>query len=133
MTEKTVVEAPIRSGWSVDLFAAFWSNPDPSLVRYGVTEDVVGNWPGDSEPVQGVDAYTARIAQVLERVPDLRLEVAEHAQHRDLAFIRWIARGTGGEGRAVELTGFDRVRLRDGLVAENIIRYDPAEFERLLD
>jgi hypothetical protein len=35
------VEQP---GWSVDTFAAFWSNPDATLVGPVLTEDVVGHW-----------------------------------------------------------------------------------------
>lgn len=127
----TAVEAPARPAWSLDGFASFWSNPDPSLVKHAVTDDVVGDWPGDPEPVRGVQAYTDRIAQVLERVPDLRLEVAEHAQNGEFVFVRWIARGTGASG-PFEFTGMDRIRLRGDLVAENIIRYDSALLDELV-
>lgn len=119
MTEQAVT----TPGWSVETFAAFWDNPDPSLVRHAVTDDVVGDWPGDPEPVRGAQAYADRIAQVLERVPDLRLEVAEHAANGEFVFVRWIAHGTGARGPIEGLSGIDRIRLRDGLVAENIIRY----------
>ena len=68
-------------------------------------DDVVGDWPGDPEPVRGFAAYKARIAQLLDAVPDLTLEVAEHATNGNLIFIRWIARGTGAEG-PFELTAW---------------------------
>jgi hypothetical protein len=118
---------PSEVRFSVDHFAAFWDNPDPALVHQVVTDDVVGDWPGDPEPVRGVEAYTERIAEVLREIPDLRLEVAEHASNGPFMFIRWIAHGTGAAG-PIELTGIDRIRLRDGRVAENIIRYDTAAF-----
>lgn len=38
-----------------------------------------------------------------------------------------MARGSGAKG-PFEINGIDRVRVRDGLVAENIIRFDRAEF-----
>jgi SnoaL-like polyketide cyclase len=96
-----------------------------------VTPDVVGDWPGDAEPVRGVAEYTQRVAQVITRVPDICLEVAEHASNGEFIFIRWIARGTGANG-PFELSRIDRIRLQDGLVKENIIRYDSALFEALV-
>ena len=91
-------------------------------------DDVVGDWPRDPEPVRGFAAYKARIAQLLDAVPDLTLEVAEHATNGNLIFIRWIARGTGAEG-PFELTGLDRIRTEGGRVKENIIRYDTFAME----
>jgi hypothetical protein len=124
-------EAIADTGWSVEHFAQFWAAPDPDLVKQAVTEDVVGDWPGDPAPVRGVDAYTARIKEVLDRVPDIRLDVAEHAANGEFVFVRWVAHGTGAKG-PFEMSGIDRIRLRDGLVAENIIRYDSKRFEELV-
>ena len=96
MTPENVTAA----GWSVEQFAQFWTAPDPDLVKYAVTDDVVGDWPGDPAPVRGVEAYTDRIRQVLHRVPDIRLEVAEHATNGEFVFIRWIGRRTGAKARS---------------------------------
>ena len=41
-----------------------------------------------------------------------------------------IMHATGKHG-PMQMTGIDRVRLRDGLVVENLIRFDSEEFERL--
>ena len=114
--------------WSVDGFAAFWANPRPEHVPPLLTEDVVGIWPGE-EPVRGRDAYTQVLTDLLERLPDLRLEVAEHATNGDVTFVRWIMHATGAHG-PFELSGVDRIRLRDGLVCENMIRLDRGEFEQ---
>ena len=112
--------------FTVDQFARFWAAPDASLIVGEMfTPDVVGAWPGDPEPVRGLAAYRARVAQLLERVPDLTLEVAEHASNGPYLFIRWNARGTGPDG-PFETTGIDRIRIENGRVAENIIRFDPA-------
>jgi hypothetical protein len=109
-------------GWSVDGFAAFWARPDAKHVARAVTDDVVGWWPG-GEPVRGARDYGQRIARLLEMVPDFRLEVAEHAASGDITFVRWIARGTAGDG-PFEFSGVDRVRTRGGLVCENMIFAD---------
>lgn len=117
---RTAAAAPV---WSIDGFAAFWARPDARHVPRAVTTDVVGWWPGSTEPVRGVAAYTQRIADLLAMVPDFRLEVAEHAASGDFTFVRWIARGTADSG-PFEFSGVDRVRTRGGLVCENMIFAD---------
>src|SRR3954468_7928707 len=118
MTPPNLPSTPAPS--TVDQFARFWAAPDASLVVGQMfTPDVVGDWPGDSESVRGLAAYRARVASLLEQIPDLRLEVAEHASNGPYLFIRWIARGTGPEG-AFEIIGIDRIRIENGRVAENI-------------
>jgi len=116
-----------RIEWSVDGFAAFWAAPDPEVVPPLLTEDVVGVWPGTRAPVRGRDAYTKVLADLIELMPDLRLEVAEHATNGEYAFVRWIMHATGKHG-PFEMSGIDRIRLRDGLVSENVIRFDRTEF-----
>jgi hypothetical protein len=117
--------ARTRLRFSVEHWAAFWANPHPDLAGRIVTPDVVGYCPGDTEPVRGVTRYQQRIARLLTRVPDLRLEVAEHATNENFLFVRWIARGTGPDG-AFTFSGVDRIQLRDGLVKEIRTYYDPA-------
>jgi ketosteroid isomerase-like protein len=117
-----------QPAWSVEMFAAFWSNPDAALVPPVLTEDVVGYWPGLDEPVRGRDAYAGCIAAIVEALPDMRLEVAEHAASHDVVFVRWILHATGDHG-PFELTGMDRVRVRGPQVAENVIVFDTAAFE----
>ena len=128
MTQETTATAP-QPGWSVEMFEAFWSNPDPALVPAVLTEDVVGYWPGREEPVRGRDDYTACIAAIVQALPGMRLEVAEHARNGDFVFIRWILHATGEHG-PFQLTGMDRVRVRGPQVAENVIVFDTAAFEK---
>jgi hypothetical protein len=122
---------PNPARFTAQNFAQFWSNPDATLVRHAVTPDVVGQWPGTSEAAVGTSAYADRIAKMLALIPDLRLEVLEHATNGDVLFIRWLARGTGANG-SFQMSGMDRIRLRDGLVAENVIVFDTALFEQLV-
>jgi hypothetical protein len=112
----------------VDAFSAFWSDPDPALVPGALTADVVGHWPGREEPIRGRDAYTACIAALVEALPDVGVEAVEHASAGELTFVRWRMRATGEQG-PFELGGIDRVRVRDGRVAENVIVFDTAAFE----
>jgi predicted SnoaL-like aldol condensation-catalyzing enzyme len=126
----TVVAEQPRSPM-VEGFARFWANPDPTVLPPLLAEDVVGHFPGEPEPVRGRDAYVAKIAHFLQLLPDLRLEVAEHATNGELHFIRWIARTTGAKG-PVQLTGIDRIRVHDGLVTENFVVFDTARFAALI-
>src|SRR4051812_37038659 len=120
-----------QQGFSVETFARFWADPDPALVPAAVTTDVVGYWPGAAEPARGPAEYTRRIAEVLDLLPDLHLEVAEHAENGPFVFVRWIARATGRDGE-IEFSGIDRIRLRDGLVAENVIVFDTGRLTELV-
>ena len=114
--------------WSVEGFRRFWTKPDARLVPPVLTPDVVGYWPGRS-PARGITEYTRVIAELIDLLPGLRLEVAEHASNGDVVFVRWIMHATGAKG-PMEMTGIDRIRLRDGRVAENLIRFDSEEFRR---
>lgn len=124
------IDAPARGkgSWSVEGFRAFWANPRPELVPDVLTDDVIGYWPGRDEPVRGPDDYTRCIAALVAALPDMRLEVAEHARTDDFTFVRWIMHATGRLG-PFELTGIDKVKQRDGHVAENVIVFDTKAFE----
>jgi hypothetical protein len=118
-----------RTGWTAERFGAFWSDPNPAYTAAALTDDVVGHWPGLEEPVRGKEDYTRCIADLVQALPGMYLEVGEHAYNGEFAFVRWIMHATGALG-PFELGGIDRVRLRDGKVAENVIAFDTAAFER---
>ena len=128
------VEAQAASGWSVDGWRAFWGAPSPELalkrVPTVVTPDVEAVWPRVPRRVRGSGEYAHRIVDLLAVVPDLRLELGEHAASGEFVFLRWSARGTGPDG-PFEGIGTDRFRLRDGLVAESLIMSDMPVFEHL--
>jgi ketosteroid isomerase-like protein len=131
MTQATTPATEQPRSTMVEGFARFWANPDPKVLPPLLAEDVVGHFPGEPEPVRGRDAYVAKIAQFLQLLPDLRLEVAEHATNGEFHFIRWIARATGAKG-PLQLTGIDRIRVHDGLVTENYVVFDTARFAALI-
>ena len=109
--------------WSVEQFARFWAAPDLSRPSKELAPDIEGWWPGRTQPLRGVAEYTRPLRKLLERVPDFRLEVAEHASNGDFIFIRWIAHGTD-RGQPLQFTGVDRIRQKNGQVVENRIFCD---------
>ena len=116
--------------FSAEMFAAFWAAPDLSRGMDILADDIIGYWPGDAEPVRGIEAYTAKIAELLDAAPDLQLELVDSAtvpgaaEGEELVFLHYVGGGTGPDG-PFRIRGLDRVRTRDGIVVENVIRYDP--------
>ena len=133
MTEQTIAADPVQEGFTAETFAAFWAKPEMSEdAAAPLAADVVGYWPGEEEPVRGREEYVGALAELLRRVPDLTLTVAESADNGESLFIRWIANATDAEGREIEHAGVDRIRVVDGKVVENRIFFDRAQFERKL-
>jgi hypothetical protein len=116
--------------FSAELFAAFWAAPDLSRGLNILADDIIGYWPGDPEPVRGIEAYTAKLAEILDAAPDFHLELVDSAtvpgatEGEELVFLHYIGEGTGPDG-PFRIRGLDRVRSRNGMVVENVIRYDP--------
>jgi hypothetical protein len=126
------LEELFEAGWTTDLFAEFWTAPDLTLVPSIITDDVVGYWPG-GRTVRGKAEYTQALEDLLALLPDLWLDVKEHAMSEDgeFGFSRWVMRATGANG-PFELPGMDRTRVRDGLVCENYVFFDLAQFQQLV-
>lgn len=114
----------------VERFERFWANPDPDRVSELVAPDAVASWPG-MDPIRGTE-YPEHIARILALAPDLRLDVSAHAQAGEVVFISWRARATAG-GEALEWTGIDRFRLRDGRAVEGLIAYDTLPLQQALE
>ena len=131
MTEQTATIENEREGFTAEVFAEFWAKPDLSTPSDDLHDEVIGYWPGTDEPVRGREEYVEALQELLARVPDLTLRVAESADNGEHLFIRWVAHATGADGR-IEHTGVDRIKVVDGKVVENRIFFDRAEFERKL-
>lgn len=118
--------------FSAELWAAFWAAPDPARVGDVLAPDIVGYWPGDPTPVRGLPAYVGKIAELVAAIPDLTVTLLDsatvpgNAPGEELVYLHYVGRGTGPDG-PVAIRGLDRVRTRDGLVVENVIRYDRDE------
>ena len=122
--------------FSADMWAAFWAAPTASPIGDILADDIVGYWQGDPRPVRGRDAYVGKITELLAAVPDLRLELVDSAtvdgakSGEQLVFLHYVGRGTGPDG-PFAIRGLDRVRTRDGIVVENVIRYDQVEADAI--
>ncbi|HEY1971407.1 MAG TPA: nuclear transport factor 2 family protein [Pseudonocardia sp.] len=117
------------AGWTPELFARFWAAPDPTPLPGFVTDDVVGHWPGN-RVVRGSRDYIQALEDLMELLPDIRLEVAAGAMNGEYGFVRWIMHATGKNG-PFQLGGADCITVRDGLVCENHINFDAATFHEL--
>jgi ketosteroid isomerase-like protein len=126
------LEELFAAGWTTDLFAEFWAAPDLKYIPSIITDDVVGYWPG-GRTVRGSEQYMQALEELLTLLPDLRLEVLEHTMSADgqFGFSRWVMHATGANG-PFELVGMDRTRVRDGLVCENYVFFDLAQFQELV-
>ena len=122
-----------RQGWTVDAFKAFWAKPDPTLlpqIETILTQDIVGHRPRPIGTIRRPSPYMKVIADILTLCPDFSLAVPEAAEVGDFHFVRWMATGTGPDGR-FEANGCDRVRTRGGLVCENYVFCDHPVFARV--
>ena len=118
--------------FTAELWAAFWADPDPSHIGAVLADDIVGHWQGDPTPVRGRAAYIGKIAELVAAVPDLRLTLVDSAtvpgsaDGEELVFLHYTGTGTTPSG-PITIRGMDRVRTRDGIVVENVIRYGDSE------
>ncbi|MFV9632177.1 nuclear transport factor 2 family protein [Mycobacterium neumannii] len=123
----TTIQIPPK--FSADMWAAFWAAPNPSLIQDILADDIVGYWQGDPTPVRGREAYVGKIAELVAAIRDLRLRLIDSATvpgsvpGEQLVFLHYTGHGTGPDGPLL-IRGLDRVRTRDGIVVENVIRYD---------
>ena len=130
----TDTDTPTQPKFSAEMWAAFWAAPAESRIGDILADDIVGYWQGDPKPVRGREAYAGKIAALIAATPDLRLQLIDSATvdggapGEQLVFLHYIGQGTGPEG-PFAIRGLDRVRTRDGMVVENVIRYDPVEID----
>ncbi|PEG35931.1 polyketide cyclase [Mycolicibacterium agri] len=114
------------------MWAAFWAAPTVDRIGDILADDIVGYWQGEPEPVRGREAYADRIAALVKAVPDLKLELLDSATvdgdtpGEQRVYLHYVGRGTGPDG-PLAIRGLDRVRTRDGVVVENVIRYDQVD------
>ena len=103
--------------FSADVWAAFWAAPDAAHVG-----DILAD----------KDEYVGRIAGLVGAIPDLALQLVDSATvdgaapGEQLVYLHYVGKGTGPDG-PIAIRGLDRVRTRDGIVVENVIRYDQVD------
>ena len=130
----THTDTQTQPKFSAEMWAAFWAAPDQSRIGDILADDIVGYWQGDPTPVRGLGAYTRKIVELIAASPDLRLELIDSATvdgsvpGEQLVFLHYTGQGTGPAG-PFAIRGLDRVRTRDGMVVENVIRYDQVDID----
>jgi ketosteroid isomerase-like protein len=107
----------------VDRWAAFWAAPDPARVGELAAADIELRYPGQPEPLRGLQAWRERVASIVERLPDVRLTVTAHATAGDVCFVSWRGTATAG-GHPIAWEGIDRMRVRNGLVVDSLVAFD---------
>jgi hypothetical protein len=128
----THTDTQTQPKFSAEMWAAFWAAPDESRIGDILADDIVGYWQGDPTPVRGLKAYTGKIVDLIAASPDLRLELIDSATvdgsvpGEQLVYLHYTGEGTGPAG-PFAIRGLDRVRTRNGMVVENVIRYDEVE------
>lgn len=126
--------AQSRGPFTIDGWKAAWANPSSERVMGRIplisTPNIAGFWPRTTRPVRGPKEYAQRIVDLLTFIPDFRAELVEHAINGDVIFLRWVAGGTGPDGR-FEAIGVDRLIVPNGYVQENLILSDHPIFEAL--
>ena len=131
-----MTDTQTRPAFSAQMWAAFWAAPDVSRVEDILADDIVGYWQGVPKPVRGRAAYVGKIAVIVTAAPDLALELVDSATvdgstpGEQLVYLHYVGRGTGPDG-PFAIRGLDRVRTRDGIVVENVIRYDQVELSSI--
>ncbi|MBA2672909.1 nuclear transport factor 2 family protein [Ramlibacter sp.] len=103
-------------------FAARWSTPDPQALRDLMHEDTRNLIPPMERPGSR-EEVVAHFQSMLQRVPDLRLEVARWAVAGDAVFVEWDAHATV-RGAPLHWRGVDRVILREGKTVESQAFWD---------
>lgn len=127
-----MTETQIQPKFSAEVWAAFWAAPDMSRGSDVLADDIVGYWQGDPTPVRGKDPYVAKIAELVTEAPDLTLTLLDSATvdgaspGEQLVYLHYVGRGTRPDG-PFAIRGLDRVRALDGIVIENVIRYDEVD------
>ena len=131
-----MTDTQTRPAFSAQMWAAFWAAPDVSRVEDILADDIVGYWQGVPKPVRGRAAYVGKIAELVTAAPDLALKLVDSATvdgstpGEQLVYLHYVGRGTGPDG-PFAVRGLDRVRTRDGIVVENVIRYDQVELSSI--
>ena len=126
-----MTETQTQPKFSAEMWAAFWAAPDVrgSATSSPTTSSATGR--ATRSPVRGRTPTPAR-SPSSSPPPDLALELVDSATvdgetpGEQLVFLHYVGRGTGPDG-PFAIRGLDRVRTRDGIVVENVIRYDQVE------
>jgi uncharacterized protein (TIGR02246 family) len=115
-------------------YAAAWSSQDPASLAafYAANGRLQVN---DGEPAIGRAAIEEKASGFMEAFPDMVVRLRRFDRDGDRAVFHWhwlgTATGPGGNGAAVNLTGYEEWTLDgEGKILQSLGHYDEAEYER---
>jgi taurine dehydrogenase small subunit len=105
----------------VTRFNTVWNGHDLDGIMAMMTDDVVfeasfGKDPWGTRAV-GRAAVREQVAEILQRIPDVRWDEIRHFACPELAVVEWTTTGTPRGGTRFEVFGCDVLALRDGKIA----------------
>ena len=105
----------------VTRFNTVWNGHDLDGIMAMMTDDVVFEGSFGKEPwgtrAVGRAAVREQIAEIIQRIPDVRWDEIRHFVCPELAVVEWITTGTPRGGTRFEVFGCDVLALRDGKIA----------------
>jgi ketosteroid isomerase-like protein len=105
----------------VTRFNTVWNGHDLDGIMAMMTDDVVFEASFGKEPwgtrAAGRAAVREQVAEILQRIPDVRWDEIRHFVCPELAVVEWVTTGTPRGGTRFEVFGCDVLALRDGKIA----------------
>jgi ketosteroid isomerase-like protein len=102
-------------------FNTVWNGHDVDGILGMMTDDVVFEASFGKEPwghrVTGKSALREFLAEMFERIPDVRWDEIRHFASPELAVVEWLTTGTPHGGTRYAVQGCDILALRDGRIA----------------
>lgn len=111
----------------VDRFARVWNKPDADSLRSLMHSDTQNLIPPMRVPADR-EGVVEHFRVLLQRLPDLRLEIVRWAPTADSVMIEWQAMATLGL-RSLRWRGVDRFRLRGDRTVEAQVYWDTRRLE----
>lgn len=103
-------------------FAAAWKRPVADNLRDLMHPDTQNLIPPMNRPADR-EGVIEHFRQVLQQLPDLRLEVVRWAPSGDIVMIEWAAAATVA-GKKLSWTGIDRMAIRDARTYQAQVYWD---------
>ncbi|MES2102483.1 MAG: nuclear transport factor 2 family protein [Pseudomonadota bacterium] len=103
-------------------FAAEWRQPVADNLRSLMHADTQNLIPPMRQPADR-EGVVEHFRQVLQQLPDIRLDVVRWAPCGDIVMIEWAASATVA-GKKLHWTGIDRMAIRDGRTYQAQVYWD---------
>jgi SnoaL-like domain len=115
----------------IDRFVSAWASREPRVMAALWHEDGRLRHPALDAPMDGA-TVALNNDNTKALIPDLQWRLRHWAVHDDVLFFEWVCTGTIN-GVHMEWEGVDRMILRDGRIAEEVVFHDTYPLRRALD